>query len=335
MQGNIQIGSLNVSNPFWLSPMAGYTDWAMRSVCAEFGAGLTYTEVINAEGLVHHIPLTLLMMDTASEESHVVGHLYGRDPDTMAAAATLMEATGRFAAIDINTGCPVRKIVAKGAGVALMKDPVRVGEIVKVVKSAVRLPVMVKTRVGLERGDRRVFRLMEEAVRNGVDALAVHGRYAVDRHTGPVHLDLLKEVNNAAGIPVIGNGGIEYQEQALQMMEMTGVTAVLIGKASVGRPWIFQDCLAGREEPLSATFILSVMKRHLDRLVTLRNKEQTIRKRSRYSGEKLACMRFRGHLVKYLSGCRGVKELLRNSHTIHTVDEMLAASRQVLETDGL
>jgi len=147
---SLHVGSVRISPPVMLAPMAGYTDAAFRWQCMQHGCGASFTEVVNAEGIVHGSPMTMHLLGTEPGEHPVAAHIYGRNPDSMAVAAAIIAGLGRFDFIDINGGCPVRKIVAKGCGVALMKDPPRIEAIVRAIRGAVALPVTVKTRAGLK-----------------------------------------------------------------------------------------------------------------------------------------------------------------------------------------
>jgi len=223
----LRIGKLTIETPVLLAPMAGYTDAAMRSLCLRSHCGLVFTEVINAEGIRHGSHRTIHLLETWPGERPVAAHLYGASPDAMAEAAAFVERTGRFDLVDVNCGCPVRKIVVKGAGVALMKDPAKIGAIVRAMRGATVLPVTVKTRLGLSPERANVAEVAQAVEEAGGAGIVVHARYAVNRHTGRADWEALAAVKAARRIPVIG-------------------------KAAVGNPWIFQEayCLL-RGEPFA------------------------------------------------------------------------------------
>lgn len=227
--------------PVFLAPMAGFTDAAMRRVCHQCGAGLTYTEMVNATGILHDSGKTWQLLETLPGEGPVVAHLYGSEPQVLADAAARVAATGRFVAIDLNAGCPMRKITTNGSGAALMKDPDRIGRIVAAMVSATSLPITVKTRIG-RHPDRvlgmDILRAVESA---GGAAITFHGRFASQEHSGDVRLDLLADLKRASRIPVIGNGGIRTAADARQMFRETGVDAVMIARGALGNPWIFRE----------------------------------------------------------------------------------------------
>ena len=227
--------------PVFLAPMAGFTNAAMRRICHRFGAGLTYTEMVNATGVLHASDKTWHLLETFPDEGPVAAHLYGADPAILGEAAARVGALGRFAAIDLNAGCPVRKITSSGAGAALMKSPELIGRIVAAMRAATHLPITVKTRLGPQPDQIVVLEILRAVEEAGGAALTVHGRFATQEHSGDVRLDLLAEVKRASRIPVIGNGGVLDAADAVQMFRETGVDAVMVARGATGNPWIFQE----------------------------------------------------------------------------------------------
>jgi len=325
----LRIGSLIVPVPVVLAPMAGYTDAAMRLLCRRFGAGLTFTEVTNAQALLHDSRLTFHLLDTFAGERPVAAHLYGADAETLSRAARIVEELGRFDLIDINCGCPVRKIVAKGAGVALMRSPDRVERIVGAVRTAVSLPVTVKTRLGLVTGRERVMDVTAAAEQGGAAAVSVHARYADSRHGGQAEWDVLARVKRARGIPVIGNGGVNEPADVLRMLDATGVDGVMVGRAAVGNPWFFQEAcrLLGIPNACScaATSRREVIGEHLSLLQTLKVEAQRIRRRSRLTVEQATALHFRAHLHRYLAGCPGWRVVRRRLQEMNSTEKIMAA----------
>ena len=329
----LRIGNLNVEPPVVLAPMAGYTDSAMRSLCMNFGCGMTFTEVTNAEGIVRGSRRTLHMLETSPAERPLGAHLYGSNPESMAAAAAAVEKLGRFDCIDINCGCPVRKIVAKGAGAALMKSPERMAAIVGAVRAAVALPVTVKTRIGLAPDKVSILENLRAVEEAGAAAISIHCRFASNQHRGKADWDLLALVKRQARIPVIGNGGVDRAGDALEMFARTGVDAVMIGRAAVGNPWIFAQVgalLSGepvRERSLSD--LAAIVAEHLRRLTVLKEIERGNRRAAR-PAETSAVLLFRGHLYKYLSGLRGWGEVRRGLSEMKTPGDVMAAVDRVI-----
>ena len=349
------LGTFTTDTPVFLAPMAGFTNAAMRRVCHRFGAALTYTEMINAAGVRHASDKTWHLLETFPDEGPVVAHLYGNDPAILADATARVAALNRFVAIDLNAGCPMRKITSKGAGAALMKQPELIGRIVAAMHAATTLPITVKTRIG-PRPDKvvvqEILRAIEEA---GGAAITVHGRFATQEHSGDVRLDLLAEVKRASRIPVIGNGGIRDAADALQMFRETGVDAVMIARGATGNPWIFGEIAEAlaiargapfshsmecEKKPEAAVYrdgvrtpprdlqeIRAVLEEHLQGELEL---QQQIRAHYRLpshamSPELAAVATFRCHIFRYLHGLKGSSYVRGHLNTMRTLDDIRAA----------
>jgi len=325
----MQIGTLNIASPFWLAPMAGYTDAAFRSVCHDFGGGLFYTEVAVAQGLIRDSKPSWHLLETVDGEGPVAGHIYGAEPEVMAAVAAMIEATGRFSAIDINCGCPVRKIVAKGAGAALIRTPELIGEIVRAVRGAVSLPVLVKTRIGFKTDQERITEIAQAVQEAGAVALAIHGRYADRQHRGPVDWDLIRTIKQRSAIPILGNGGLFTAEEAVSKWKENGLDGVLIARGAVGNPWIFEDAeRLRRGESLrkrGLDELRGVIETHLSRLVALKTKEALCRRRSGFDADRGAALHFRCHLIHYLSGLSNWVDIRRSMNTICSTTDIMRA----------
>jgi nifR3 family TIM-barrel protein len=335
----LKIGNVTIEFPVILAPMAGYTDPVMRMLCRRYGCGLTYTEVVNAEGIVRGQKPTMHILETAPGESPVVAHIYGVNPETMAKAAAIIEKLGRFQLIDINCGCPVRKIVAKGAGAALMKNPEKIFAIVKAVKGACTLPVTVKTRIGFSPNRMNIMEIGHGVEEAGGDAIAIHVRFASQRHIGKADWETLTKIKSELKIPVIGNGGVDVAADAPRMFAETGVDGVMIGRAAVGNPWIFSEIRAlmtGESyTPHSAIEHRAVIQEHILRLAKLKELErQCLRRKSRVNIEESTALHFRSHLVGYLKGYRGFGEIRRNFQSLRTIQDVMAAVDKVLSNIG-
>ncbi|HDL85425.1 MAG TPA: tRNA dihydrouridine synthase DusB [Candidatus Acetothermia bacterium] len=344
--GPLRIGSLELAIPIVLAPMAGYTDSTFRTICLRRGCGLVFTELVSSEGIVRNITRTLNMLHTRDNERPIAAHIYGSDPEVMARAARRTEELGRFDLIDINAGCPVPKIVRKGAGVALMRDPTRLHDIVRAVVQAVSLPVTVKTRTGLSPDNANISEVAHAVEEAGASALFLHARLASARHGGPADLDALSRIKDELSIPVIGNGGITSAASASFMLKETGVDGVMVGRAAIGNPWIFAAitaALAGKEyRPPQSHDWVDVMTRHLRGLYGEMLRENAQRKRPRPHTERAACNRFRGHLTKYLrhAGCpaRARRTLLEQQEVealLRLVAEALQSPNSGEETDAV
>ena len=326
----LQFGNVTIDFPVVLAPMAGYTDAAFRSICKEHGAGACYTEVTSAEGIRRDSQKTFQLLEVSGIDHPIAGHIFGKSVEAMAEAARYIEQLGCFDWIDINCGCPVRKVVRRGAGAALMKNPEEIGDIVRAVKKAVSLPVTVKTRIGFSPAfpdHLMIAKIVEDA---GADMIAVHGRLACNFHKGDVDMDKLAEIKQALTIPVIGNGGINEPEDATEMVCATGVDGVMIGRGAVGNPWLFEQIkdpslplpdLGNRREAI---------EKHLLRLVEL-NIASAPRRKNKYEPEQAGCLTFRPHLAQYLKGLRGRRELMQHLNEMHDVKTVMAAVDHVLE----
>lgn len=325
----MQLGNLTINSPFWLAPMAGYTDAAFRSVCHDFGGGLFYTEVAVAQGLIRDSKPSWHLLETREDEGPLAGHIYGSEPDVMAATAVMIEKTGRFAAIDINAGCPVRKIVAKGAGAALIRTPERIGAIIRAVCDAVSLPVLLKTRIGFEQDCSRITEIAQAAEEAGARAIAIHGRYAARQHRGPVDWEQIAAIKARAAIPVLGNGGLFTAREAVDRLREYGLDGVLIARGAVGTPWIFEDAeRLWRGEPIRVRSLAErreVIETHLSRLVELKTREGRCRRRSGFDVDRGAALHFRCHLVQYLAGLNNWLDIRRSLNTINSTSEIMRA----------
>lgn len=328
----LKIGDTIIRPPFILAPMAGFTKSPFRAICLEMGCGLAFTELVTAEGIIRRAPRTMHYLDTLPDESPVAAHIYGRSPVSLAEAARVIESLGRFSLIDINCGCPIPKIIRRGAGAALMKDPEKIREIVKTVSKAISLPVTVKTRIGLTPKSINISAVARSVEDGGGKALFIHGRTADSRHTGPADWEAIARIKQDISIPVIGNGGITTAETAIGIIEETGVDGVMIGRAAVGNPWIFRETLSlySKREYIPPTDRekMEIISNHLHLLHCFMLDEAKIRKRSNARAEMYTCRQFYGHLVHYLSGLPGLGKFRREIFQITSIEKLLEKTAQ-------
>ncbi len=228
--------------PVFLAPMEDVTDPAFRLMCKRFGADLVYTEFVSSDALVRSVNKTMQKLTISDEERPVAIQIYGKDVGAMADAARIVE-DARPDILDINFGCPVKRVAGKGAGAGLLRDVPRMLEITRAVVDAVKLPVTVKTRLGWDDSHKIIVTLAEQLQDCGIEALTIHGRTRAQMYTGKADWTLIGEVkrNPRIRIPVIGNGDVTSPEQAADCFERYGVDAVMVGRASFGRPWIFKE----------------------------------------------------------------------------------------------
>lgn len=239
----MKIGSIDLGqHPLLLAPMEDVTDPAFRLMCKRFGADMVYTEFVSSDALVRFVNSTQKKLQISDEERPVVIQIYGRNPDAMEEAAKICE-EAKPDIIDINFGCPVKKVAGKGAGAGMLRDIPKMLEITKKVVGAVKVPVTVKTRLGWDDSSKIIVDLSEALQDCGIAALAIHGRTRAQMYTGDADWSLIAEVknNHRMHIPIIGNGDVTSPEIAKRRFEETGVDAVMIGRASIGRPWIFEE----------------------------------------------------------------------------------------------
>ena len=240
----LKIGNLQVDPPLVLAPMAGVTDGIYRRLMVEHGAGMVTTEMISVEGLRRSQRMTLKLCTFDPDlKVPMAVQIFGSDPAAMAEAARMVEAKGA-PVVDINAGCPVKKIVKQGAGASLLRDPDRLALVVEQVKKAVAVPVTVKIRAGWDAGSINAVEVARRLASVGADAIAVHARTAVQHYSGRADWSWIREVKAAVDIPVIGNGDIDQPSRADEMLRQTGCDAVMIGRASLGNPWLFSSIAA-------------------------------------------------------------------------------------------
>lgn len=237
--GNIDLGE----RPIFLAPMEDVTDIGFRMLCKRFGASMVYTEFVSAEALVRDVKSTVRKLTISDEERPVGIQIYGRDVEAMVEAAKMVEQAGPDL-IDLNFGCPVKKVAGKGAGAGLLRDIPRMLEITRAVVDAVHTPVTVKTRLGWDQNNLIITDLAEQLQDCGIQALTIHGRTRSQMYTGDADWSLIGEVkrNPRIHIPIIGNGDITTPDRAEEAFDRYGVDAVMIGRATFGRPWFFKEC---------------------------------------------------------------------------------------------
>ena len=266
---SMQIGKTDLGyRPLFLAPMEDVTDASFRLLAREFGASIVVTEFVNADAIIRSIPSTLRKMVVADEERPVAIQLYGRDATTMAEAAKVAE-EARPELIDLNFGCPVKKVAGKGAGAGMLRDIPLMLEIIRSVVNAVELPVTVKTRLGWDSDHIIIEELAEQIQEAGAQALTIHGRTRSQMYKGEADWGPIARVkqNPNITIPIIGNGDVTSGEIALERFETTGVDAVMVGRGAIGQPWVFEEMRAvldGKEVPQHPTeWYVEVLKRML------------------------------------------------------------------------
>jgi nifR3 family TIM-barrel protein len=308
----LQIGNLSFASPFVLAPLAGYSDLPFRLLCRKFGAGYCVSEMISCHGLVYRQKNTLRMLASIPEERPVSFQLFGSDPEVMAEAAEILASHGPDM-IDINMGCPVKKVTKKGAGAALMTDPGLAEAILTRIVARVSLPVTVKIRSGKDHHSVNApdFAKMLEA--SGAAAVTVHARTWSQGFSGHIDKEIITRVKAAVSIPVIGNGDVLSREDGRRMVEETGCDGVMIGRGALGNPWVFQE--TGRPEEMRR--IVSGAKTHLALI-------------EQYLPADRVLGYIKNHLCRYFKGLPGSSALRQQVFTAPN----LTALKQRLVTYG-
>ena len=289
----VRIGKLEIENPLFLGPMAGVTDLAFRTVCAELGAGVTVTEMVSSRALVYKDKKSQALLKKT--DVGVCGaQIFGNDPQIMAQAAELALEISGCDFIDINMGCPMPKIANSGDGCGLMRTPEIAGQIVAAVTKAVDVPVTVKCRLGWDKGSINVLDFAKRMEDNGAAMLTVHGRTRSMLYSGMADWDMIAKVKQQSRIPVIANGDVDSPEAAVRCVKWTKADGIMIGRATFGNPWIFEQVRAVlRSEPIPERPPLS---QRVD--TALRQFELAFEDK----GEHIACLEARKHFAWYLRG---------------------------------
>lgn len=323
MTDSCSIGSLRLTSNLLLAPLAGYTNLPFRLCMREIGGfGLASTELIHARSFIERQHKALELAQTCPEDSPLAIQLFGAVAEELRDAAQLAEETGA-AVIDINMGCPVDKVVSRGAGAAMLRDPEKTATLVRMITQAVKIPVTVKTRLGWDESQLDAVRLAPLLEDAGVAALTIHGRTRKGQFSGTVDLAGIRAVvQTAHSMPVLGNGDVRETQAARRMLDETGCAGIVIGRGALANPWIFREIhagLTGAPMPSAPTLMerVSFMSRHFFRVVRLR-------------GERIACLQFRKMIdwyAKAFGPCsalrKGMKELGSAAHYQELVERFL------------
>lgn len=303
----IKIGNVEINNNVFLAPMAGITDVPYRSICKEFGAGLTYSEMISAKGMHYNDEKTKLLMKKAENETPFAVQIFGSDADILAKVAE--EISDSADIIDMNMGCPAPKVVKNGDGSKLMLSPDLIDEITKKVVEKAKVPVTIKIRKGWDKEHVNAVQIAKIAEKNGISAITVHGRTREEFYSGKADWDIIKEVKDSVSIPVIGNGDITGIEAANEIFEKTNCDAIMIGRASLGNPWIFEEIISGQKVNKTCEDVKKMIEKHLEMLI----KEK---------GEYTAIREMRKHIAWYIKGFANAVEIRKRVNEIDELEEL-------------
>lgn len=309
----MRIGNIEVNNPLILGPMAGVTDWAFRTVCAELGAGITVTEMVSSRALVYQDKKSISLL-RKNEGSICGAQIFGNDPDIMAQAAVLALEKSDCDFIDINMGCPMPKIANSGDGCGLMRTPELAGQILSAVVKVVDVPVTVKCRLGWDKGSINVLDFTKRMEDNGASMITVHGRTRSMLYSGVADWDMIAKVKRQLSVPVIANGDIVSAETALRCQKWTGADGLMIGRATFGDPWIFTQIKAAMEG-------MEIPERPIlaDRVdVAVHQFELAYDDK----GEHVTCLEARKHFAWYLRGVAYANYYKEKISAIKTMDDI-------------
>lgn len=309
----LRIGHVHISGNLVLGPMAGVTDLPFRLLCKEQGADLIYTEMVSAKGILYRNRNTESLMAVDERERPVSLQLFGEDPQILAEAAARIRHRN-FDILDLNMGCPVPKVVNNGEGSALMRDPDKIGRIVRAVSQAMDKPVTVKIRKGFAAGEEQAVEAAVAAWENGAAAVAVHGRTREQYYSGKADWDIIRQVKEAVSIPVIGNGDVTSPQKAEELVRQTGCDGIMIARGAQGNPWIFSEMIhweeTGELPPRpDKDEIRKMMLRHA-------------RLQLEYKGEFCGIREMRKHVAWYTKGLKGASRMREKVNAVESLEEL-------------
>ena len=322
----LTIGSLVLQHNVVLAPMAGITNLPFRLICRQAGASLAYTEMVSVNGLVREGVKSLALLKSSPADRPLGIQLFGDKPDGLAEAARMVEGSGDL--LDINMGCPVRKVVATGAGSALLKEPLKIAAIVRAVRAATRLPLTIKIRSGWHCGDNVFQEVGRIAEAEGCDAITLHPRSRSLMFSGHADWSQFAELKGAVSIPVIGSGDLFTPEDCLRMQRETGCDGIMIARGALGNPWIFRQMVelgqTGRYTPVSLSERAYIIEYHLRLFIEER-------------GEAVAVREIKKHIGWYARGFAGASEVRRTANSagsIRDIHQLTERMRSLADSQG-
>ncbi len=314
----LQIGSLVLAHNVMLAPLAGITNLPFRILCRREGAALAFTEMVSVNGLVREGAKTLALLKSCPEDHPLGIQLFGDTPGDLAEAARMVAGYGQL--LDINMGCPVRKVVGTGAGSALLREPLKVAAIIRAVRAATTLPLTIKIRSGWHCGDNVYPELARIAQEEGCDAITLHPRSRSMMFSGQSDWSQLRQLKESLAIPVIGSGDLFTPEDCLRMLDETGCDGVMIARGSLGTPWIFRQVLelarSGSYLPVSNRERSESIRRHLQLFI-------------REQGEAVAAREIKKHIGWYAKGFPGAADVRRDANQARSTADILALADRI------
>ncbi len=314
----LAIGSLVLRHNVVLAPLAGITNLPFRLICRQAGASFAYTEMVSVNGLVREGAKTLALMKSSPGDRPLGIQLFGEKPDDLAEAARMVEEFGDL--LDINMGCPVRKVVGTGAGSALLQEPLKIAAIIRAVRAATALPLTIKIRSGWHCGDNVFQEVGRIAEAEGCDAISLHPRSRSLMFSGHADWSQLAEMKSALSIPVVGSGDLFTPEDCLRMLRETGCDGIMIARGALGNPWIFRQLqelqLTGRYTPVSRSERADTIDNHLSLFI----EEQ---------GEAVAVREIKKHIGWYAKGFAGASEIRRKANSSGSIQEIRQLTERI------
>jgi tRNA-dihydrouridine synthase B len=314
----LKIGRLSLAHNVVLAPLAGITNLPFRLLCRSNGAALAFTEMVSVNGLVREGTKTMALLKSCPEDRPLGIQLFGDTPRSLAEAARMVAEYGEL--LDINMGCPVRKVVGTGAGSALLRDPAGIAAIVKAVRAATSLPLTIKIRSGWHCGDDTYLEVGRIAESEGCDAVTLHPRSRSQMFSGHADWGQIGRLKENLTIPVIGSGDIFSADDCRAMMAETGCDGVMIARGALGKPWIFRQILElekeGTATPTDAAERADAIRRHLELFV-------------RESGEAVAAREMKKHIGWYARGFAGAADIRREANSARTVDDLFTLIERI------
>jgi tRNA-dihydrouridine synthase B len=321
----MQIGPYKLSSPFMLAPMAGVTDTPFRKLCRQFGAGMTTSEMTTADTSLWQTAKSRHRLDLDLDAEPVAVQIAGSEPDQLATAARACVERGAQI-IDINMGCPAKKVCKRLAGSALLRDEKLVEDILATVVTAVDVPVTLKIRTGWDPQNKNGVEIARIAEQCGIQALAIHGRTRACRYRGQAEYDTIARIKETISIPVIANGDITSIEKSLEVLRLTNADGLMIGRGAQGRPWIFQELMNGLQNrsvftPLAKNQLRDIMLGHLEDM-------------HRFYGESTGIRVARKHLTWYCQSLVNADEFRYEVVRVRSAEEQIELTRKYFDREG-
>lgn len=309
----IKIGDVEVKNNVFLAPMAGVTDLAFREVARKYNPGLTFTEMASSKAMEFGSVRTEKLLSILEDERPSVAQIFGSDVETIKNMVIKLNEDERIDIIDINMGCPAPKLVKNGDGAGLLLNLDNIKNILETAVKVSKKPITVKTRKGFDNDRITAVKVAQIAEAAGVKMITVHGRTREEYYSGVADLDIIKQVKESVSIPVIGNGDVTDIESAIRMFEYTGCDGIMVGRGSLGKPWIFKSIVDGIEYIPSNDEKLKVIFNHIDLAC-------------KYEGEKTSRLKLRKHLAWYIKGVENgskYRDMINKSESIEEMKEIV------------